>query len=136
MENSKETHKHIHIKNDMDIKIIKIKTPSQIVIRPEAKEEDYHSMLQDLSCTYSKITDKSAYIYVGIKVAANLKGHIWLRGVILQKTTNTTVLVYLCDTGENKTLSLENVLPLHQQFLNLPPLAVCIQVDSVSQHFK
>ena len=137
MEKSHGNQTHIHIGHwALDIKILQIKTPSEIIVRPEAHEEQYHSMLKDLSNTYYKITDKSAQIHVGKKVAANLKGDLWLRGVVLEKSTETTVLIYLCDTGEKETLLLENVLPLKQHFLKLPSLAMFIQVDSVIQHFK
>ena len=129
MENSES----IQITNNMDIKIVEVKTPSEIIIRPTEKENEYQSMLHDLSFTYSKMTNKSTEIEVGTNVAAKIKGHIWLRGVVLQNTHNTTVMVYLYETGENKTLAVENVLPLHQKFQNLPPLAVCIHLNVVSQ---
>ena len=113
------------------VKVISCNSPVCLIGRRVVWEDDYRSMIEDLS-GHCEGTLPKARIKVGMGVGIKLENLDWIRARIV-KTSEDEVEVYLCDFGYNVTSTWERVSicmlkPCHAL---LPQLALAFHVSGL-----
>ncbi|XP_011505698.1 PREDICTED: tudor domain-containing protein 7B [Ceratosolen solmsi marchali] len=127
------------INSYFDVYIVMAAHPGNFIVQPLQSIRELKKLMSDLSdvCesyTGSPITPGS--VKVGSMYAVKYDDGKWYRGYVSQIIAKNICAIHFCDYGDYRTVFLENLQPLQNQFYDLPYQAIRAKLFGVEPKLK